>query len=314
MRKNKKPIVPSKKRYPRTLLATACVPWDKNYVFDEKIFRLEIRDLINSDVNHIYVFGTAGEGYAVSDSQFDAIVKAFADEMNGPDLHPMVGIVSLSLATMLERIERAYSFGIRDFQFALPSWSALSDSELFTFFHNLCDHFPDCRFFHYNLMRSKRILNIKEYEALADEIPNFVGVKYSTRDMDVIHQIVTSNCPLQFFLLEVGYGYGSMLGECGFLISLASSNFKRAWEYFNAGVEKNYEKLVRFNKELYSILSALHRITGKPKMDGAYDKMFSRIMIPHFPLRLLPPHETNSVKIFNDYHEFLKRNYPQWLK
>ena len=119
--------------------------------------------------------------------------------MNEPGLHPTIGIVSLSFITKLQRIERAYSLGIRDFQFALPSWGALSDRELFSFFHNMCDTFSDCRFLHYNLISSKRLLTIKEYEALSEEIPNFVGVKYSTDDMRIIHGLLNSTCQLQFF-------------------------------------------------------------------------------------------------------------------
>ena len=63
----------------------------------------------------------------------------------------MVGVISLSLPTIIERIERARQMGIRHFQISLPSWGALSDSELKTFFKETCGRFPDCSFLHYNL-------------------------------------------------------------------------------------------------------------------------------------------------------------------
>ena len=46
----------------------------------------------------------------------------------------MVGVISLSLGTILDRIERCRAKGVRHFQISLPSWGALGDSELSEFF------------------------------------------------------------------------------------------------------------------------------------------------------------------------------------
>lgn len=304
----------SEKRYPRTILATACIPWTETNTFDEKIFRQQIRDLISRDIRNIYLFGTAGEGYAVTEEQFESIVKVFAEEMQSPGLYPMVGLISLSLPNMLQRLRKAYSFGIRDFQFSLPSWSALQDEELSSFVHQLCDPFPDCRFMHYNLMNSKRLLGILEYEKLAEEVPNFVGVKFTNPDNITILDIVNSHCPLQFFLTELAFAFGSMVGEFGFLISLASTNIKRAWEYFNAGVYMEKDKLLAMQQEFFFILKALIKAVGSTKIDGAYDKIFCKILNKDFPLRLLPPYECTREEGFAEYCSFLGKEYPQWME
>ncbi len=283
----------SEKRYPRTILATACIPWTDSYEFDEAIFRRQVRGLIQRGIKHIYLFGTAGEGYAVTDAQFQEIVRVFSEEMKGPGLYPMVGLISLSFPNMIQRLQKAYSFGIRDFQFSLPSWGALTDQELYTFVHQLCDPYPDCRFLHYNLMRTKRLLGIQEYERLAEEIPNFVGVKFSTTDLSVILSIVNSSCPLRFFLTEIGYGYGSMWGDFGFLISLATSNIQKAWEYFDAAKDADRNKVLKMQREFSFIGKGLMDATGGSKIDGAYDKMFSKILDKEFSLRLLAPYESN---------------------
>lgn len=302
------------KRYPKTILATECIPWTENYELDEDIFRKEIQGLIERGIKNIYLFGTAGEGYAITDEQFDRIVRVFAEEMKGPGLYPMVGLISLSLPHMIDRIKIAYNYGIRDFQFALPSWGALSDEELYSFMHALCDPFPDCRFLHYNLLRSKRFLTIREYEKLAEEIPNFAGVKYVTRDITEIIDIANSACPLRFFLTEIGFGYGNLIGDFGFLLSIATSNIKRAWEYFYASCNREYEKTFKMQQELNLMAKGLMEAAGGGKMDGAYDKMFSKILIKEFPLRLLPPYKSNTDEAFDKYYSFLKKEFPQWLE
>ena len=124
----------SPKRYPACILAACCVPWKEDGTLAEEIFRREIRNLLTNLTRDIYLFGTAGEGYAVTDKQFDQIVRIFREETKQSDVRGMVGIISLSLSTMIERIERAREIGIRQFQISLPSWGALSDGELKTFF------------------------------------------------------------------------------------------------------------------------------------------------------------------------------------
>jgi dihydrodipicolinate synthase/N-acetylneuraminate lyase len=304
---------PAAKRYPQTILATACVPWTKSYTFDEAVFRRSVRLLLQKGIRHIYLFGTAGEGYAVTDAHFNAIVRAFAEEMNGPDMHPMVGLISLSFVQMKERLKIAYEYGIRDFQFALPSWGSLSDTELSTFVHELCDPWPDCRFLHYNLMRAKRLLTIREYEKLAEEVPNLAGVKYSSPDIQAMLAISGSRCPLRFFLTEYAFGYGAMVGDFGFLISIASTGMKRAWEYFGAGLKGDKDTLLGMQRELYALGEALAGAAGGGKIDGAYDKIFCRIGQPDFPLRLLPPYEGTSEAGFLQYSAFLREKMPQWL-
>ena len=69
------------KRYEKCILATCPVPWDENYDFSEGIFRDQLRLISGNGTKHIYIFGTAGEGYAVTDSQFARITEVFSDEI-----------------------------------------------------------------------------------------------------------------------------------------------------------------------------------------------------------------------------------------
>jgi hypothetical protein len=57
--------------------------------------------------------------------------------------------------------------------------------------------------------------------------------------MLTILDLAKSSCPLRFFLTENGFGYGSMVGDFGYLISISNINISRAWEYFNAGVQRD---------------------------------------------------------------------------
>src|SRR5262249_46808631 len=206
------------KRYPCCLLATCCIPWDEEGNFLEDVFRREVASMLKG-TPHLYLFGTAGEGYAVTDRQFDRIVRVFADAMNAGGAEPRVGVINLSLPVIIERIGRCRDMGVRQFQISLPSWGALSEREVFEFFRQTCGRFPDCQFLHYNLMRTKRLVTAREYARLAEAHPNLVATKNSTDSLERIEELLLFAPQLQHFLNETGFAHGSLIAEVGLLDS-----------------------------------------------------------------------------------------------
>lgn len=302
------------KRYRPCILATCCVPWDAEFGFAEDIFRRSVRHLIAQGIRDLYIFGTAGEGYAVNDAQFGEITRVFLEETSGDGVQSMVGIISISLPTVIGRIERARAMGALRFQLSLPSWGALNDAEVDTFFRETCGRFPDCGFLHYNLMRTGRILTGTEYGRLAGRHPNLVATKNSTADETRLRSLLQDAPQLQHFITEAGFARAAMMGECGFLISIASTNFALGQRYFRAGRERDQATLDAMARELAAMIADLKAAVGdSAHMDSAFDKMFCRVHNPAFPLRLLPPYESVSEDRFARYVEQMRRNHPRWL-
>lgn len=52
-------------RYPQAVLVSCEIPWDENENLMEDLFREEARHTLKAGFNHLYIFGTAGEGHAV---------------------------------------------------------------------------------------------------------------------------------------------------------------------------------------------------------------------------------------------------------
>jgi len=299
------------KRFPSCILATCCSAWDERGQFDEPAFRRLVQTALRG-TKHLYVFGTAGEGYAVSDEQFDTVARVFSEEMRAAGADPMVGVISLSLSTMLDRIQRCADRGIQTFQIALPSWGALSDRELRNFFQAVCGGFPECRFVHYNLPRAKRMLTAAEYGELADRHPNLVGTKNCTDSLSFVYGLIHEAPQLQHFLTETGYLYGRQFGECGILASLVTG-WSKLHQIFEAGRKNDvarYPELVR-ECDLYNRL--LFECVGDTRIDGAYDKIFARVLVPEFPLRLLPPYEGTSEAEFERFVALLRERLPGWM-
>ncbi len=308
----KRPEVRDEFRYPPGILATCCIPWDQDFNFDETIFRRAVRSILEH-TPLVYIFGTAGEGYAVNREEYSHIVSVFADEMKKWQADPMVGIIGLSLSEILMRIEIAWELGVKTFQISLPSWDTLNRKETEVFFREVLLSFPGADFFHYNLKRAGRLIMPREYAALSKKYTNFVGAKITTVSTRYFEELMGLNLPLRFFFTGPGYAHASTLGECGFLISLASCNWKTARLYYEAGRGRDRNTLMQLQTELGCLTRELMSCVGTSgHIDGAYDKIFLKIHMPDFPLRLLPPYSYPPDSVFEQFRDALKTRYPRW--
>ncbi len=301
-------------RYPRTVLGTCCLPWQDGKL-DRPLFERSVRNLVQRGLRDLYIFGTAGEGHAVTEAQFREVtglfVETLADAGGAP---PMVGVISLSLPTVLERIAFAASLGVRTFQFCLPSWGPITDGEVRRVFAEVCGAFPDRQFLHYNLGRTGRLVRPEEYAELAELHPNLVAIKYGLGDPETIAGLLRLAPQLRAFFTEPGYYLGAPLGECGLLASISSSNPARAWEYFRAGAEGDFVRFAQLYRELAGIMGAVRGAAGGMGLtDGAYDKLIAKLAEPDFPLGLLPPYRSSDEAGFARYRSQLAAQYPEWL-
>jgi dihydrodipicolinate synthase/N-acetylneuraminate lyase len=302
-------------RYKRTILATCCVPWTGHGEdFDEDLFLDSVQHLLGRGLRDLYIFGTAGEGHNVSDKTFKRITQAFVTEVRSSGEAPMVGIINASLPTMLERIEYAAGLGCNVYQFALANWGRLNDKELVALFKEVCGRYPQLQFIHYNLARSGRLILPKEYAVLADENPNLVGIKYGAGDPEMINGLLRTASSLRHFFTELGFYYGSVVGECGLLASIASTNPAAARQYYEAALKRDLPMLATLYRELAGMMIALREAVGSgPHLDAAYDKILSKVNNPRFPLALLPPYEGSTENAYLAYRRALVSTYPRWI-
>ncbi len=301
-------------RYPQAILVSCEIPWDDNEQLLEDVFRREVRS-VRQHFNHLYVFGTAGEGYAVDTARFQQIVRVFHEETREVDVHPMVGVIGLSTANIVERIAFAHAVGFRTFQISLPSWGALNDRELLTFFRNVCGAFPDAQFLHYNLPRAKRVLTGADYRRLIDAIPNLVATKNTGGGLERAADLMTHAPELQHFFGEANFPHGCMYGECSLLSSFGPMSPHKTWALFDAGRQGRLAELFELQREFHEMLHGLlGPLLAEGRIDGAYDKMLVRLGgLEEMPLRLLSPYQCFSEEQYQGCKRILHERFADWL-
>jgi dihydrodipicolinate synthase/N-acetylneuraminate lyase len=302
-------------RYPQAILVSCEIPWDEKEELLEEVFRREVR-MVLKDFQHIYIFGTAGEGYAVDSARFRQIVQVFYEETRGDDVHPMVGVIGLSTATIIERVAFAYDTGFRVFQISLPSWGALNDRELMTFFTDVCSAFPDAQFLHYNLPRTKRVIEGADYRRLIEAVPNLVATKNTGGGMARAANLMKQAGELQHFFGEDNFPHGCLYGECSLLSSFGPMTPHKAWGLFEAGRNGQLAELFGLQKEYHDMMyDVLGPVLAEGRIDGAYDKMLVRLGgLEEMPLRLLSPYEGFSEEQYQACKRVLHEGYPGWVR
>jgi dihydrodipicolinate synthase/N-acetylneuraminate lyase len=240
---------------------------------------------------HLYIFGTAGEGYAVTDTMFREIATVFYDQAQQCQVIPMLGVISHSLGTVIERVEFGLTLGYRQFQISFPSWGTVSDSERDLFFREICGRFPQGNFLHYNVPRSGRVLTGAEYGRLAGRHRNLVAIKFTSSDRAVVHELVTRAGPVQCFLTEPAYVLAREIVVCGLLVSLSGARLELPGRF----MEAHGAELLLLGDLAMKIDTLLEDSVGATSaavhMDGAYEKLIARAHGARVPLRLLPPYE-----------------------
>ena len=303
-------------RYPQAILVACPSPWDEQFELVEEIFREEVRQVLAAGFQHLYVFGTGGEGYAVDTRRFRQVVDLFYEETRAPDLNPMVGVIGLSTPQIVERIQYAHDVGFRIFQISLPSWGPLSDGELLRFFVDTCGQFPDSRFLHYNLPRTKRVLGGRDYARIIPEVPNLVATKTTGGGIAAAEELIHYSGELQHFMGEGNFPHGSMFGECSLLASYAELSPRMTRALFEAGRNRDAGELMRLQHAFQAMGTELWAQPAPgPHMDGAYDKMLVKLgMLPEFPLRLLSPYQGFTEDDYQACRRLLDEKYADWLE
>jgi dihydrodipicolinate synthase/N-acetylneuraminate lyase len=301
-------------RYPQAILVSCELPWDDRERLIEDLLREEVRCLRACGFKHLYVFGTAGEGYAVDTARFQQVIEIFYQETLGTDIHPMVGVIGLSTANIVERIGLAYSAGFRTFQISLPSWGALNDAEVLTFFKDVCGAFPDAQFLHYNLPRAKRLLSGADYRRVIDAVPNLVATKNTGGGLARASDLMRHAPELQHFFGEENFANGCLFGECSLLSSFGAMVPRKTWELFEAGRTLQIEKLFRLQYDFHNLLTDVFGpVLTENRIDGAYDKMIVRLGgLDAMPLRLLSPYQCFSEAEYQACQRVFTETYAEW--
>ncbi|TVR56109.1 MAG: hypothetical protein EA426_14085 [Spirochaetaceae bacterium] len=297
-------------------LATVCVPWDDQGEFLEKPFRRQVRLLRAAGIENLYLFGTAGEGYAVTVPQCRRIASVFMEEVRDLTGLRQLGVIAMSAAQACERIELGLKIGFTDFQVSLPPWGTVNDRERSVFFRDVVGAYPEARFLHYNNARSGRVLTGSEYVPMFKEHPNLVATKSGGHSVASLLSLSRDAPDLCHFFTELDYLTASLLGiRCGLLVSVSAVFPERILEVYATGRDGDVASMRRLIREMSVLQHAILTTVGQTgaHIDGAYDKIYAWLSDSAFPLALQSPYQDAGLEAAQRFKELVAAVLPGWL-
>ncbi len=159
---------------------------------DEEIntdeLRRQIERMISAGIHGIFVFGTNGEGYILSEAEKKEILSVCIEQVHGR-VPVYAGTGCISTAETIRMSQWAEKAGADVLSIITPSFAAASQKEMITHYRKVADS-VDCPIVLYNIpARTGNALAPASVRELS-KVPNIVGVKDSSGNFDNILQYI----------------------------------------------------------------------------------------------------------------------------
>ena len=280
-------------------LVSSPIPWDREHNFETNSFDEILNQLMGQSCDGLYLFGTSGEGYAVSENEFSEIVAQFAETTSSWSGYRQVGCFGLSTSQIKWKCKVCEELNIKQIQITLPFWKELTDDELDIFFSELCGEFQDLEFLLYNNPRNKRRLKGEELECLHRKNNNLIAAKTGSGNWMEIYELLNNSPSINHFLTEASFSYGYQINRSGFIPSYHYVFPDRCRSFYEAVVSNNIELAEKMHHEIMNFFFKTAKpLLDKGYIDGAIDKAYAKIGGMNTTLTIKSPYKTLSKNDF----------------
>jgi 4-hydroxy-tetrahydrodipicolinate synthase len=213
--------MPASREQFRGLIACLTTDYRDDGSLDEELIAENAAKLAVSGAHGIYCLGATGEGYNVSDMEFERVVDILLRTVP-PRLLRIAGCYSPNLGQVLDRARHAQAAGADGILFVLPYYVPLNRRERLTCFERLAAACPDIGIIHYNTGNAPKVmLDADDYAELAS-IPNFWGSKQVLTDFEAWLELCRRSPGLTHMPLDGLFVPSMMFGGRGIFTELCN--------------------------------------------------------------------------------------------
>ena len=182
----------------RGIIPAMVTPLNRDEEVDESGIRELINYLIDSGVHGIFVCGSQGESYALTEDERKKVIRIAVDEVNGRvPVYAGTGAVTTKATIRLSRY--AVDVGADAVTVVTPYFIRPSQDELYAHYRHIAESVDSPVLIYNNPGRTNVNLEAETVKKLA-EIDNIVGIKDSSGDLTLTAQYIME-CPEEFAVL-----------------------------------------------------------------------------------------------------------------
>jgi 4-hydroxy-tetrahydrodipicolinate synthase len=233
------------------IIAAIVTPFEEDNV-DFKGFRVIINYLIDHKIHGILPAGSQGEFYALSQKERFKLMEIAVEEVNGR-IFVMPNTGAISTKETIELTKFAEKTGADCASVITPFFINPNQDELYHHYRSVCDC-TELPIYAYNNpgRTGGTLLKPETISKLAQDCPNFNGIKDSSGDMTQVSEIIRMT-PLDF---KVFMGRDTLIlaalmyGAAGAIAASANVAPQLVGNIFNAYQNGEYDKAKIYQQEL----------------------------------------------------------------
>lgn len=232
---------------------------DDGYTVNTAVTHKLVDFLIERQVKGIFVGGTTGEGVLLAHKQrkilHEAVVEAVADRVP-----VLIHIGTNTTAASLDLTDHALEIGADVIVAMTPYFMGMPDTALFDYFQTLANCAADIPFMAYDIPQvAINGVSPELLTRLAQEIPNFAGLKCSRTDMQIIRKLLDTLPEDKFMLVgNEAIALGSLaLGAVGLISGLATAVPEPFHAFIQAFFNGEHEQALKIHKRINQALNLL---------------------------------------------------------
>ncbi|MFC1562923.1 4-hydroxy-tetrahydrodipicolinate synthase [candidate division KSB1 bacterium] len=237
------------------IITAVVTPFNSDDNIDEGSFRTIIRYLIDQGVHGLFPVGSQGEFFSLRMDERKRLMEIAVEEADGK-VFVMPNTGDIATRDCIELTQHAEKIGADAVSMMTPFYINPSQEELYQHFKAVCSSVNIPILGYNNPERSGGVfLNLDTLVRLAEELPNFIGIKDSSGDMTMLGEIIR-RLPPSF---KVFVGRDSMIyaalayGAAGAVAASSNVAAKMVLGIYDAVNNGEYEKAKELQRKLAPI-------------------------------------------------------------
>ena len=173
------------------------VPVKENEEVDVERLKEHVNYVIEKGVHGILAHGSNGEFYMFDDEDYELITRTIVEETKGR-VPVLMGIGAIRTSKAIKLAKIGKKLGVDGLSILQPMFLKPNDEELFLYFKEIADSVPNLPVLLYNNPRIGYTMSGDLVEKLAREVPNIVGMKDSSGDINQLMEFIRRTRDLEF--------------------------------------------------------------------------------------------------------------------
>ncbi len=287
-------------------------PWQADGSVDAGVVRELVECYAAAGLHGAYTTGTDGEVHVMEVEDLKQLVPPFAETAASVGLPIQVGCGWSHTNGVIERGRVAREHGVGIIQVTLPAWIPLNDDEVVRFYGAIGDALPELLLIHYNIMRSGRMMNGRDFQRAHAVAPNLAGSKHTGGNISLLAEIIDATPDMAHFAVDSDIVTGALFGSPGYYSFIANISPAFALSMMDACTRGDWKTAAELARYCLRFFRCWLPMCPDINSSAALGKIATAAgVFPEMPLIIKEPYTSGTERHVRELRELIQREFPE---